>query len=169
MFLLSRLGRRGDFLHRNFVVRLRVQFVNAHPSAICFISSGEPIAPSLHYSIAWLSFMLPLNAGAHYDILYTRVFRFVQTDVAKVFKSSGEKSILVEADLFLAIKLQPDLIIQAILQVASILRSELKLKWNQISIARNAPHIWRIFFRVFSISFKDCHKIKGCNVKFNIS
>ena len=37
-------------------------------------------------------------------------------------------SILVEANLFLAIKLQPDLIIQAILQVASILGSKLKLK-----------------------------------------
>ena len=37
-------------------------------------------------------------------------------------------SILVEANLFLAIKLQPDLIIRAILQVASILWSKLKLK-----------------------------------------
>ena len=37
-------------------------------------------------------------------------------------------SILVEANLFLAIKLQPDLIVQAILQVASILGSKLKLK-----------------------------------------
>ena len=37
-------------------------------------------------------------------------------------------SILVEANLFLAIKLQPDLIIRAILQVALILRTKLKLK-----------------------------------------
>ena len=37
-------------------------------------------------------------------------------------------SILVEANLFLAIKLQPDLINRAILQVTSILRSKLKLK-----------------------------------------
>ena len=35
------------------------------------------------------------------------------------------QSILVEANLFLAIKLQPDLTIQAILQVASILKSKL--------------------------------------------
>ena len=38
------------------------------------------------------------------------------------------KSILVEANLFLAIKLQPDLIIRAILHVASILRRKLKLR-----------------------------------------
>ena len=36
-------------------------------------------------------------------------------------------SILVEANLFLATKLQPDLIIRAILQVASVLRSKLKI------------------------------------------
>ena len=35
---------------------------------------------------------------------------------------------LVEANLFLAIKLQSDVIIQAILQVTSILKSMLKLK-----------------------------------------
>ena len=40
----------------------------------------------------------------------------------------------MEANLFLAIKLQPNLIIRSILQVASILRSKFKLKWNQISI-----------------------------------
>ena len=39
-----------------------------------------------------------------------------------------ELKYLVEANLFLAIKLQPDLIIRAVLQVASILRSKLKLK-----------------------------------------
>ena len=38
------------------------------------------------------------------------------------------ESILVEANLFLAIKFQPDLIIRAILDVTSILRSKLKLK-----------------------------------------
>ena len=38
------------------------------------------------------------------------------------------QSILVEANLYLAIKLQPDLIIRAMLQVASILRCKLKLK-----------------------------------------
>ena len=37
-------------------------------------------------------------------------------------------SIIVEANLFLAIKLQPDLIIRAILQVASILSSKLKIE-----------------------------------------
>ena len=37
-------------------------------------------------------------------------------------------SILVEANLFLAIKLQPDLIIRAILRAASILRSKLKIE-----------------------------------------
>ena len=36
-------------------------------------------------------------------------------------------SILVEANLFLAIKLQPDLIIRAMLQVSSILRSKLNI------------------------------------------
>ena len=40
-------------------------------------------------------------------------------------------SILVEANLFLVNKLQPDLIIRAMLQVASILRSNLKLMLNQ--------------------------------------
>ena len=35
---------------------------------------------------------------------------------------------LVEANLFLAIKSQPNLIIRAILQVASILRSKLKIE-----------------------------------------
>ena len=43
----------------------------------------------------------------------------------------------MEANLFLAIKLQPDLIIRAILYVALILRSKLKLKLNQISNARD--------------------------------
>ena len=38
------------------------------------------------------------------------------------------QSILVEANLHLAVKLQPDLIIQAILQVASILRIKLRLR-----------------------------------------
>ena len=38
------------------------------------------------------------------------------------------QSILAEANLFLAIKLQPDLMIRAILQVASILRIKLKLR-----------------------------------------
>ena len=37
-------------------------------------------------------------------------------------------SILVEANLLLTIKLQPDLIIRAILQVASVLRSNLKIE-----------------------------------------
>ena len=37
-------------------------------------------------------------------------------------------SILVEADLFLAIRLQPDLIIRAILRVASSLRRKLKIE-----------------------------------------
>ena len=36
------------------------------------------------------------------------------------------KSIFVEANLFLAIKLQPDLIIRAILQVASIFKKQIK-------------------------------------------
>ena len=39
-------------------------------------------------------------------------------------------SILVEANLFLDIKLQSDLIILAIVQVASILRIKLKLRWD---------------------------------------
>ena len=39
-----------------------------------------------------------------------------------------ELKYLVEANLFLAIKLQPDLIIRAILQVASILKSKFKSK-----------------------------------------
>ena len=38
------------------------------------------------------------------------------------------ESILVEANLFLAIKLHPDVITRAIPQVASNLRSKLKLK-----------------------------------------
>ena len=50
------------------------------------------------------------------------------------------------SNLFLAVKLQPDLIIREILKVASILRSKLKLKYNQISIERDSgPHktLWR--------------------------
>ena len=39
-----------------------------------------------------------------------------------------EPRILVEANLFLAITLQPDLSIRAILQVASILKSKLKVE-----------------------------------------
>ena len=45
-----------------------------------------------------------------------------------VIEKCAGQSILVDANLFLAIKLQPDLIIRAILYVASILRSKLKLK-----------------------------------------
>ena len=47
----------------------------------------------------------------------------------------------MEANLFLAIKLQPDLIIRAILYVASILRSKLKIEIeskNFYSIATTA-------------------------------
>ena len=40
-------------------------------------------------------------------------------------------SILVEANLFLAIKLQPNLIIREILQVTSILKSKLKIEIEQ--------------------------------------
>ena len=50
-------------------------------------------------------------------------------------------SILVEANLFLAIKLQPDLIIQAILQVASILRSKLKIEIER-KFYWNATNTW---------------------------
>ena len=39
-----------------------------------------------------------------------------------------DSSILVETNLHLAVKLQPDLIIQAIPQVATILRKKLRLR-----------------------------------------
>ena len=45
--------------------------------------------------------------------------------------------ILVEANLFIAIKLQPDLIIRAISQVASILRSKLKLRIKKFLLKRD--------------------------------
>ena len=58
-------------------------------------------------------------------------------------------SILVVAKLFLAIKLQPDLIIRAILQVASILRKKfLKLRWDQKILWQNAienPLLFKVF------------------------
>ena len=46
-------------------------------------------------------------------------------------------SILGEANLFLAIKLQPELIIEAILQIASILRSKLRLDRMKILLKRD--------------------------------
>ena len=53
---------------------------------------------------------------------------FVNILVLFLIKKCVGFSILVEANLFLAIKLQPDLIIRAILYVASILRSKLRLR-----------------------------------------
>ena len=45
---------------------------------------------------------------------------FVNIFVLLLIEKSAGKSMLVEANLFLAIKLQPKLIIRSILQVASI-------------------------------------------------
>ena len=45
-----------------------------------------------------------------------------------LYRKVRGSSILVEANFFLAIKLQSDLIIRAVLYVASILKSKLKLK-----------------------------------------
>ena len=53
--------------------------------------------------------------------------------------------ILVEANLFLAIKLQPDLIIRAILQVASILRSKLKIEIERKFYCNATPMNSRLF------------------------
>ena len=55
---------------------------------------------------------------------------FVNIFVLFLIEKCAGQSILVEANLFLATKLQPDLIIRSILQVASILKSTLKLKQN---------------------------------------
>ena len=49
-------------------------------------------------------------------------------EIISVLNREVRGSILVEDNLFLAIKLQPDLIIRAILQVVSILRSKLKIE-----------------------------------------
>ena len=49
-------------------------------------------------------------------------------------------NILVKTNLFLAIRLQPDLIIRAILQVASIFRSKLKIEIEQ-KFYSNATYI----------------------------
>ena len=64
---------------------------------------------------------------------------FVNIFVLFLIEKCAVQNILVEVNLFLAIKLQPDLIIRAILQVASILRIKLRLKWNKNFIA---PDIW---------------------------
>ena len=53
---------------------------------------------------------------------------FVNIFVPFLIEKWVGQSILVEANLFPAIKTQPDLIIRAIPQVVSILRSKLKLK-----------------------------------------
>ena len=53
---------------------------------------------------------------------------FVNIFVLFLIKKCAGLSILVEANLFIAIKLQPDLIIRSMLQVALILRSELRLR-----------------------------------------
>ena len=49
--------------------------------------------------------------------------------------------ILAEANLFLDIKLQPDLIVRAMLQVASILGCKLKIEIEQNSIEKQQKHI----------------------------
>ena len=53
---------------------------------------------------------------------------FVNIFVLFLIEKCVGESILVETNLFLAIKLQPDLIIRAMSYVASILRSKLKLR-----------------------------------------
>ena len=67
----------------------------------------------------------------------------------------GLKYILVEANFFPSYKLQPELIIRAILYVATILRIKLRLRYNQkISIEpKSVVHtIFKAAARVFQIS-----------------
>ena len=68
-----------------------------------------------------LSFLCLISEGI-------RSYKVVCDYICSVGDREVRGSISVKANLFLAIKLQPDLIIRAILQVASILRRKSKIE-----------------------------------------
>ena len=75
-------------------------------------------------SDCYSALFLGVRRAKDFEVLKWSVNIFVLFLIEKCLS----KSIFMEANLFLAIKLQPDLIFRAILQVASTSRSKLKIE-----------------------------------------